>query len=122
MPIPGMERIRFNSVPSRIYINVTDDSDVAVYWGTWRFKGDGSSAVALRRMVSQRFENALGFGIRQKGGHAVIHVPHWFPVVVSVTLATAPWIIQWQWRFSLRTLLIAITLVAIGLGLIVWLV
>jgi hypothetical protein len=32
----------------------------------------------------------------------------------------APWLRQLGWRFSLRTLLIATTLVAIGLGLIVW--
>jgi hypothetical protein len=45
-------------------------------------------------------------------------LPHWFAVLLIATLATALWI---PWRFSLRTLLIATTLIAVVLGLIVWL-
>jgi hypothetical protein len=45
-------------------------------------------------------------------------VPQWFVTVVAVTLAVAPWL-RWSKRFSLRTLLIATTLVAVVLGLIV---
>ena len=36
--------------------------------------------------------------------------------MLSATLAVAPWL---RWRFTLRTLLIATTLVAVVLGLIV---
>jgi hypothetical protein len=46
-------------------------------------------------------------------------VPYSFLVLISGGLATAPWI-KWSKRFSLRTLLIATTLVAAVLGLIVW--
>ena len=49
----------------------------------------------------------------------VVALPYWFGVLLTVAPAVAPWI---RWRFSLRTLLIATTLVAVGLGLIVWLV
>jgi len=44
----------------------------------------------------------------------------WFPIVMSFGLAIGigPWL---RWRFSLRTLLITTTLVAVVLGLIVWL-
>ena len=42
-------------------------------------------------------------------------------VVLSPVLAAAPWIRDFNWRFSLRTLLITTTLIAVGLGLIVWL-
>lgn len=44
-----------------------------------------------------------------------ICIPQWFPVLLSATLAAAPWI---RSRFSFRTLLIAVTLVAVMLGLI----
>jgi hypothetical protein len=44
--------------------------------------------------------------------------PHWFVAVLFVILAAIPWI---RWRFSLRTLLIATTMIAVVLGLIVWL-
>jgi hypothetical protein len=47
-------------------------------------------------------------------------VPHWFLISLCAVAATLPWL---PWRsprqFSLRTLLIATTLVAVGLGVIV---
>jgi hypothetical protein len=47
-----------------------------------------------------------------------VGIPHWFLVMPGVALAGVPWFLG---RFSLRTLLIATTLVAVVLGLIVWL-
>jgi hypothetical protein len=44
-------------------------------------------------------------------------LPHWFLIAISATLATAPW---FPWRFSLRTLLIVMTIVAALLGWAVW--
>jgi hypothetical protein len=41
----------------------------------------------------------------------------WWPVCPSIACAAAPWFLR---RFSLRTLLIATTLVAVVLGLAVW--
>jgi hypothetical protein len=49
---------------------------------------------------------------------AFIDIPHWQLCFVSATLATVPWI---RWRFSVRILLIAITLLSLVLGLIVYL-
>jgi hypothetical protein len=46
-----------------------------------------------------------------------VQTPNWFPVLVSVALGGVPWL---RWRFSLRTLLIAMTLVAVVLGVIVY--
>ena len=45
-------------------------------------------------------------------------VPYWFPVAILASLAAVPWI-RWSKRFSLRTLLIATTLVAVGFGIVV---
>jgi hypothetical protein len=81
-------------------------------------------------------------GTRPKGsqhkllGHSVLHVvvsggevmpygvgtklPLWPLVVIGAVLAAAPWIRQLPWRFSLRTLLIAMTLVAVVLGAVMW--
>lgn len=50
----------------------------------------------------------------------VIHMPYWLPTLLvgaAVTISGLPWV---HWRFSLRTLLIAITAVAVGLWFIVW--
>ena len=46
-----------------------------------------------------------------------IRAPFSFLISVSAVIAVLPWLPR---RFSLRTLLIATTLVAVGLGLILW--
>ena len=46
-------------------------------------------------------------------------VPYWFGVLLMAMLASLPWLPSWSRRFTLRTLLIATTLVAVVLGLIV---
>lgn len=51
----------------------------------------------------------------------VASIPLWIPMIVASVIATisgSPWL---TWHFSLRTLLLATTLVAIALGLGVWL-
>ncbi len=40
---------------------------------------------------------------------------------LSVALAAVPWHPWWSWRFSLRTMLIVTALVAVVLGMVVWL-
>ncbi len=52
-------------------------------------------------------------------GYWGVGMPYWFGVLVSATCTALPWIRQLNWRFTTRTLLIATTLVAAVLGLIV---
>jgi hypothetical protein len=51
-------------------------------------------------------------------------VPHGFPIAgfILFLIAAQPWTLARaiDWRFSLRTLLIATTLVGLGLGIVVW--
>jgi hypothetical protein len=47
----------------------------------------------------------------------MLYVPYWIPVVVLVGIGTVSWMMPS--RFSLRTLLIATTVVVVGLGLVV---
>jgi hypothetical protein len=47
-------------------------------------------------------------------------IPVWLPVLLAGALLLIPWM-PWCWRFSLRTLLMATSLVAVVLGLIMWL-
>jgi hypothetical protein len=71
----------------------------------------------LKEPTSPRegYSYALGFGVN--AAIPAIFVPHWFTILLSAFLAIAPWL---RWRFSLRTLLIATTIIAVVLGLIVW--
>jgi uncharacterized membrane protein YbaN (DUF454 family) len=48
-------------------------------------------------------------------GEIIVRFPYWFALLMSATLAAVPW---FRWRFSLRTLLVAMTLIAALLGLV----
>jgi hypothetical protein len=62
-----------------------------------------------------------GFSARIEGrDYFSFCVPYWFLVLAATTFAGIPWLPWWSSRFSLRTLLIATTLVAVVLGVIVW--
>lgn len=50
-------------------------------------------------------------------GRFFIHVPHWFLVGLALMLASVPWL---PWRFSFHALLIAIAVLAVILGLLLW--
>jgi hypothetical protein len=58
-----------------------------------------------------------GFSFKSIEGGAYVTFPHCIVVSLIGPLAIAPWI---KWRFSLRVLLIGVTVVAIGLGLIAY--
>jgi hypothetical protein len=71
-----------------------------------------SSATLWFTVYSRK--SASGSGIDRVG----VQSPHWFAAMLFITLGSLPWI---HLRYSLRTLLIATTLVALLLGLFVWL-
>jgi hypothetical protein len=65
------------------------------------------------------YKRALGFLQYLKTAGAIrVRAPHLLFLLLSAAAISAPWL---RWRFSLRTLLIATTLVAVAMGLIVWL-
>jgi hypothetical protein len=80
------------------------------------FNGYQSHDVNLN--ANLRPKTHLGFCISREANISFIYFPYWFSILLVTTLAALPWL---RWRFSLRTLLIATTLVAVVLGLIVWL-
>jgi hypothetical protein len=52
-------------------------------------------------------------GIERTATGYFVAMPHWFTILLTATVAALPW---FKWQFSLRTLLIATTLVAVALG------
>jgi hypothetical protein len=60
-------------------------------------------------------------GVSTDGSTTAIWIRSWLPLLATAILGGTPWLPWWPKRFTLRTLLVATTLVAIGLGLIVWL-
>lgn len=59
------------------------------------------------------------FFSRTPGDYESLALPHYYPVALTALVAGIPWI-PWSRRFGLRTLLVAMTLIAGGLGLYVW--
>jgi hypothetical protein len=84
--------------------------------GGWRFKRSDTETwlASVRQDILPNISRVWGtFDIERYG----FMVPDWLAIVVVTMLATLPWLPS---RFSLRTLLIAATLVAAVLGLVVW--
>jgi hypothetical protein len=51
-------------------------------------------------------------GLVSSPNNVPVHIPHWSPVALVAAIAAAPWM---SWRFSLRTLLLAMAAVAVML-------
>jgi hypothetical protein len=81
------------------------------------FSGEHLDA-QLMALLEQRIEETTFFGFSHRWDARTLGVgfPDWFLFLVLFGLAALPWI---KWRFSLRTLFIAMTLVAVLLGAIV---
>jgi hypothetical protein len=75
----------------------------------------------LRKPNYQEYSfSFLGIGFSSAPFWPGVIIPDWLPTLLAAGLVAVPWL-HWSGRFSLRTLLIATTLVAVVLGLIVWL-
>jgi hypothetical protein len=105
----GQQLIRLASIPGHVWWDVIDGP------GVWQL---GTTSVEAHIRAGKRLGHgsqlATGFRFESSAGR----VPYWFLVILTAAVAAVPWI---KWRFSLRTLLIAMTLVAIGLGAVIYL-
>jgi len=111
VPLPGMRMFDFTSFPEHLDFHVWNDLDRNPQW---EFR-----SLSLDELAEERIElptTGLGFYAWLESNYWGIRLPHWFLVLLTSTLATLPWL---RSRFSVRTLLIATTLVAVVLGVVV---
>ena len=109
--------------------------DALTYWG-WRYADVSSSSgyVGFTQRPNYNFNLSPRWKYRNfpardthhfqwvwESDFIGIRVPMWLLVIPFSTVAAISWVYKPAWRFSLRTLLLATTLVALGLGLFVWL-
>jgi hypothetical protein len=66
--------------------------------------------------IHQKHTNVLGFGSINNTVEYVIITPFWFPWIASGVCSAILWPAK-TWRYELRTLFVAITVVAVVLGL-----
>jgi hypothetical protein len=107
----GSQAVQISSVKGRVAIARLDPRATI---------GRSYLSVEAGDSTDWRKGGVLGFRYYDDGLVRALIAPHWLPALLSATLAVIPWISR-SWRFSLRTLLIATTLVAVVLGLVVWL-
>ena len=64
------------------------------------------------------------YSYRRKAGFKpdAFHMPLCFLAAIITALTVVPWLPWWSTRFSLRTMLIVTAVVAVVLGLVVWMV
>jgi len=77
-----------------------------------------SNAVSHRQPVTDEMRKIWQKHDRRfvfKSDYAI--VPHWFLVAIFASSGVLPWATRFKRQFSLRTLLIAITLIAMALGI-----
>jgi hypothetical protein len=68
----------------------------------------------------ERWSTVACFGIVNHADAFGILMPYWFVVLASGSLAMA-FQLRWPWRFTLRSLFIVTTFLAVVLGMIAWL-
>jgi hypothetical protein len=106
-PFPGY--LQINSTCGDIKIIANAEKQEAV----WRYNSRAPEARGRNWFFNLEQHNRFGWWLD-------ITVPHWSLSLALAGLA-ALISVHWSRRFSLRTLLIATTVVAVGLGLIVYL-
>jgi hypothetical protein len=72
-----------------------------------------------RAQIDHSVFGVAGFGIIAPVNYSLV-VPHWFAALLAGSLCWVPWR-RAKYRFSLRAMLIAVTLVTIVLGMAAWL-
>jgi hypothetical protein len=118
--LPGNTYIQLASIPGAggIVIYQQTSASSPQPWIRWSMPSakfwDGGSGVP--RPYSS---GLLGYFDWKNQSDFMVVVPDWFLIVVTISGSTLPWL-PFSKRFTLRTLLIATTLIALVLGAIVW--
>lgn len=104
--------------PSPLYTGVMSaHGSLRVVWKTGLVptpSAGWSTSTISAGQVGRAQTRILGFTYKPNRTGFVVQLPDWFLVLSLGALATLPWL---PWRFSLRTLLIAMTVFAVGLGM-----
>jgi hypothetical protein len=101
---------------------VSEEGELALVTSTYFSEVWDISTWEIRSEKDYRFllDTFFGFAFFHEHRDIGLVIPHWFVALVFMALAAAPWIHRLK-RFSLRTLLIATTLVAIVLAVVIYL-
>lgn len=109
-PITNVHAIEVDCLMGRVMFHVIDKTPLSV-WAPSKFKH-----YEMQEGWSKHFTSSvLGFYFQR--GPLRVDVPYWFMLLALASMAAVSWPSRIEWRFSVRTLLIATTVVAVLLGL-----
>jgi hypothetical protein len=120
----------FNSIRGHVFLNIMPEKNSTWAWMTipatsltdTEATGEEFSATfpvsAGMPQTVYRFQfkwefNILGIGVVKTPSVRYVAMPYWFVAALIAVTAAVPWL---PWRYSLRALLIAMTLAALVLG------
>jgi hypothetical protein len=109
IPLPAKHALGFISAANRATVAIQKR---VAFSPTEYFTGFSSDP--LKHIHQYRARSYAGFSAGNEGDSSFVRMPFWFLIAIT---AVVPF---FSFHFSLRTLLIATTLVAVGLGLLVW--
>jgi hypothetical protein len=119
------ETLRLHSTSGKLSLNWFLDAKLRDWAWTTRssqeLEREQEEVARFFARIGRILTPASGFAFRWSDNSLSVKAPHWFLVTlfgISAALCGIPW---FKWRFSLRTLLLATTLVAVGLGTIIYL-
>jgi hypothetical protein len=116
MPLRASWTLYFGSSSGEFAVRVRTQVPYTFIWRTYDVDAVHQST---RPEVIKFYTKVLGrFSYVYDAGPALV-APDWFLIGVALALSSAP-SFRMPKRFSLRTLLVATTLIAVGLGAIVW--
>jgi hypothetical protein len=87
---------------------------------TWGYYWEKVEPHEYRSFAGTKVMSAAGFEIRTPSEGVAVTIPFFAILVIASMCGIAPWTYSLR-RFSLRTMLIATTLIAFMLGLAIWL-
>jgi hypothetical protein len=109
------EAIRLDTFPGRFCVETFIDRQETVFFS---YSGGGFYQYwgPRYRVSSKQLTEPTAWQMYRGPIGNPLLIPLWLPPLAAAILAALPWL---RWRFSLRTLLIAITIIALLLGLII---
>jgi hypothetical protein len=107
------DRVSYLDSQQRLFVFYSDAG------GVYLSRTEFDPGIGMGWSTNNAQNELLGFGTSVFSHSISARIPHWFLVTITALLIPAPWI-SWSKRFSLRTLLIAMTVIAVGLGAIIY--
>jgi hypothetical protein len=117
MPISPCCGVDLGSINGQVRCSLDElNASIPVQSADWGLQSDDAKS----NYAQSEVEDATWELIYDRIDYWTMVGPHWFLVLLCATFAATPWMNKLKWRFSVRTLLIATTLVAVVLGAIVY--